>query len=106
MQLPIAAIATGFVLVAVPVLILMVIWTLVTMWRVVFPDDELPFDKGIGREIAKRRGQPVPVQLADIMEEQRHHPVWPVMPMRQRVEAEIEEGGRNPLQEDLWRRRN
>ncbi len=106
MMPPIAAIATGFVLVAVPVLILMVIWTLVTMWRVVFPDDELPFDKGVGREIAKRQGRAVPVELADIMEEQRHRPVWPVMPMRERVEAEVEDGALSLLQQDLWRRRN
>ena len=103
---PVAAIATGFVLVAVPVVILMVIWTVVTMWRVVFPDEELPFDRGIAREVARRRGDAVPVQLADIMEEQRRRPVWPVMPRRERVEAEPNEGDRSPLQEDLWRRRN
>ena len=106
MPLPVAAIATGFVLVAVPVIILMVIWTVVTMWRVVFPNDELPFDGGIARERARRRGEAVPVRLADIMEEQRIRPVWPVMPRRERVEAEVAEGARGPLQEDLWRRRN
>ena len=106
MLFPVAAIATGFVLVAVPLVILMVIWTLVTMWRVVFPDDELPFDRGAGRERARRRGEAVPVRLADIMEEQRVRPVWPVMPRRARVEAEVADGTEGPLQQDLWRRRN
>lgn len=103
---PVAAVATGFVMVALPAIILMAIWTMVTMWRVVFPDDELPFDQGVSREIARRRGEAVPVRLADIMEEQRIHPTWPVMPRREHVKADLDEGRPNPLAEDLWRRRN
>jgi len=106
MPLPVAAIATGFVLVAVPLVFLMVIWTLVTMWRVVFPDDELPFDPSQKRERARRQGRSVPVGLADIMEDGRLRPTPPVLPTRARVAAETTTGTRSPLQEELWRRRN
>ena len=105
-MLPVAAIATGFVMVAVPLVILMVIWTVVTMWRVVFPDDDLPFDKGVARELARRRGEAVPVGLADILEAQRLRPVWPVMPSHTHARASGDEDPFAPVQEDLWRRRN
>ena len=101
-----AAIVPGFALVAVPVLILMVVWTGVTMWRLVFPEEDLPFEREAIRAKARERGEAVPVRLADILEDQRRHPVWPVMPRHQRVEADAGEDARGPLQEDLWRRRN
>jgi hypothetical protein len=105
-MLPVAAIATSFVVVAVPLVLLMVIWTVVTMWRVVFPDDELPFDKGVTRELARRRGEAVPVSLADILEAQRLRPVRPVMPQHSHAQTSDDPDPLGPLHDDLWRRRN
>ncbi|MEM1054096.1 MAG: hypothetical protein AAGI52_01115 [Bacteroidota bacterium] len=102
---PVAAIVTGFFMVAAPVILMMTIWTLVTMWRVIFPDDELPFDRSTDVAAAQERGESVPVGFVDIMEQQRRRPVGPVMPHRQRV-AQKEGTSESPLAEDLWRRRN
>ena len=105
--LPIAAAATGFVMVALPLVLLMVVWTLVTMWRIVFPSDHLPFDPGVERERARRRGEAVPVTLADILEAQRLRPVWPAVPTRATAQTTGEgEDPIAPVRDDLWRRRN
>lgn len=102
---PVAAIVTGFVLVAVPAIILMTIWAGVTMWRLVFPDDELPFDRSAVLARAQERGDAVPVGFTDILAQQRRQPAAPVMPQRLRVGPDAR-GSDAPLADDLWRRRN
>ena len=81
-------------LVAVPVIVVMGIWTAITMWTLVFPKGEA--------ESTDR----VPVGLAEIMERERRIPSRPTLPHRQRVEAEGEMPSRSPLEEELWLRRN
>ena len=81
-------------LVAVPVIVVMGIWTAITMWTLVFPKDE------------PRDSEPMPVGLAEIMERHKRQSVRPAHPHRQRVEAEGEPSSRSPLEEELWLRRN
>ena len=83
-------------LVAVPVIVLMGIWTAITMWTLVFPNDEPhPSD---------RAG--VPLGLAEILDRQRRLPSRPTLPHRQHVQAEGDSSARSPLEEELWLRRN
>lgn len=99
-----AAIVSIFFLVAVPAILFMVIWTVVTMARVLFPERPLPFDALRRRERARLLGRSVPVQARDIVEDLRRHPPRPVMPHRHPV-AEGDDLP-PPLFEDLWMRRN
>lgn len=99
--LPLGAIVTGFVLVALPTALLMMVWTVVTVLRILFPERPLPFDAAARRQRATLRGESVPVRLRDILEDQA----------RQRVPAPPAEGDgglpeRHPLADDLWLRRN
>ena len=101
--LPLGAVVTGFVMVAVPTILLMTVWTIVTVLRILFPERPLPFDPASRRRRATMRGESVPVRLRDIMEDQARQP----LPAR-RVDAEpgVDLPERDPLLEDLWRRRN
>ena len=101
--LPLGAVVTGFVMVAIPTILLMTVWTIVTVLRILFPERPLPFDPASRRHRATMRGESVPVRLRDIMEDQARQP----LPAR-RVDAEGDSGlpERDPLLEDLWRRRN
>ena len=98
--LPVGALVTGFVLVAIPTVLLMTVWTVVTVARILFPERPLPFDASERRRRATTKGQAVPVRLRDIMEDQARQPV-PAPPPDGAALPE-----RDPLFEDLWIRRN
>jgi hypothetical protein len=101
----IPATLTILLLVAVPTIILMVVWTAVNVARLLFPERELPFEGPGRRAAARRRGASAPVRAFDIVEDLRRRPVRPAMPKREAV-AEGERPGGTPLVEDLWLRRN
>lgn len=103
---PLAAGAALF-LIAFPVILLMAIWTVITMGRILFPERALPFDAAARREAARRRGQSVPVRVQDILDDQRRRPPHPALPQRDPVADGVhpEETG-DPLFDDLWLRRN
>jgi hypothetical protein len=100
--LPLAALVTGFFLVAIPTLVLMAVWTAVTVARILFPERPLPFDGSQRRRRRTLQGEAVPVRLRDILEDQA---------LRQSQGAPVErqpgEGPAvHPLFDDLWLRRN
>jgi hypothetical protein len=94
-----------FALFVFPSILLMAIWTTVNVGRLLFPEEDLPFDAAARRARARRRGQAVPVRAYDIVDDLRRRPVRPVMPRREAV-AEGEQPGGTTLSEDLWLRRN
>ncbi len=101
---PVAAVFTAFFIAAVPAVLFMGIWAAVMAFRLLRPEQPLPFDAAVRREAARRRGQSVRVGYRDIEEDLRLRPVRPAFSRRQAVPegAEPTEGWR----EDLWRRRN
>ena len=99
---PLAAIVTGFFLVAIPTLILMVVWTCVTMMRILFPERQLPFDGSARRETARRTGRAVQVRFRDLVEDQRRAEA-PAMP---HAGSPRPPDAASPLMDDLWLRRN
>ncbi len=86
---------------AVPAALLMAVWAGVTAFRLLLPEDTLPFDSAARRQRATARGEMVPVRLRDILEDQQ---------ARRAVAARgaTPEAGPppNPFVEDLWLRRN
>jgi len=102
---PLAALITGFFLVAFPIIVLMTAWTVVTMVRILFPERELPYDPSARRRRARQRGQAVPVRFRDLVEDQRHAET-PAMPHRAIHDANSAMEVPNELVEDLWLRRN
>ena len=102
--LPLGALITGFFLLAVPTIILMGVWTAVTVARILFPERPLPFDATVRRQRRTLRGEAVPVRLRDILEDQ-------VLRQARRAEAPVERPSDeapapHPLFDDLWARRN
>lgn len=72
----IGAIFTGlFMFVAVPVMIFLIIWSVVTAMRICLPEELLPLDHdpALLRRIATARGEHVPVGLQEIREDQRRY---------------------------------
>ena len=72
-----AAVVSAFALVAVPVVVLMGVWTAVMVFRLVFPERPLPFDAAARRAAAQRRGEAVPVRLEDLLADQRRRAAAP-----------------------------
>lgn len=68
-----AALVSGFVLVAIPVIILVVVWSAVSVYRLYFPEDPLPLlpDDVLLREQARLKGEAVAVSALDIREDLR-----------------------------------
>ena len=103
--LPLGALVTGFFLVAIPTVLMMTVWTIVTVVRILFPERPLPFDGSMRRRRATLRGESVPVKLRDILEDQeRQRQAQPVRAPR--PEGEPPEPEPHPLFDDLWLRRN
>ncbi|MEO0556550.1 MAG: hypothetical protein AAF170_00060 [Bacteroidota bacterium] len=102
---PLAAIITSIFLIALPVIVLMTAWTVVTMVRILFPERELPIDPSALRRRARERGQAVPVRFRDLVEDQRHAEA-PAMPHRASPDASSTTEIPSALVEDLWLRRN
>lgn len=103
--LPQGALVTGFFLVAIPTVLIMTVWTIVTVIRILFPERPLPFDGSARRQRAALRGESVPVRLRDILEDQERRR------QAQTVRAPRPDGAPpepepHPLFDDLWLRRN
>lgn len=98
---PVAAIETGLFLLAVPLLLLMAIWAVVTAVRILLPEAALPTDPAARTARARRRGEAAPVRLREIVDEQRRRPA-PVFPRS----GDAPEGAPDPLADALWARRN
>ncbi len=98
---PLAAIETGLFLLAVPLLLLMGIWAVVTALRILMPEAPLPADRTAR---ARRRGEAAPVRLREIVDEQRRRPA-PVFPPA--TVGSDDSGARaETIAEALWARRN
>lgn len=89
---PLAAIETGLFLLAVPLLLLMCVWAVITAFRILMPEPPLPVDRR-----ARRRGGPAPVRAREIVAEQRRRPA----PAFDAAPPESE-----TIAESLWARRN
>ena len=99
------AVVSIFALVALPIVILMTVWTVVTMVRILFPERELPFDPSVQRTRARQRGKGVRVRFRDLVEDQRHAEA-PAMPETAATGASSTSEMPSALAEDLWLRRN
>ena len=95
-MLPLGALIVGFFAVAVPAILLMSIWAGVTAWRLLFPDEPTPATP-LGYQRTAQHEDFVPVRLRDIVEDQR---------ARQSVPSDGSLPDWNPLDGDLWLRRN
>lgn len=98
---PVGAVVTTVFVIAVPAILLMAVWAGVTAFRILFPDESLPFDPAAKRRQASGQGESVPVRLRDILEDQQ----------ARRTSVRAGAGGppgpaANPLFDDLWLRRN
>jgi len=107
---PAAAIA-AFVMIAVPVIVLVVVWTAVTGFRILFPERSLPFLPDPARERARRTaaGEAVPVGFREIHEEMPVHVRRVASPYRMdraRVTAGLPGHVPEPWMDDLRHRRN
>lgn len=109
-MLPLASVS-ALLIVAFPVLMLMVVWTVVTMARILFPEsDVLPYEVLISRlEAARHTGKAVPVRARDIVEDLRRMPPCPVSSRVPALPEGTDPDGLDPralLAADLWKRRN
>jgi hypothetical protein len=92
---PLAAIETGLFLLAVPLILLMGIWTVITAARILLPEAPLPLDR-VAR--SRRRGEAAPVRVREIAAEQRRQPA-PAFPS-------ASESAFESIEAALWARRN
>lgn len=93
--------------VAVPVLFFMLTWAVVTVCRLVFPEEPVPaeHDPVLVRQEAALQGAYVPVGAREIREDRRYHlRAYPPAPYR--YVHGVSEGLPEIWAEDLWRRRN
>ena len=98
---PLAAIEARILILAVPMLLLMAVWALATALRILMPEAPLPLHR-MAR--TRRRGEPVPVRLREIADEQRRRPA-PVFPPAA-VGGGDPEARAETIAEALWARRN
>lgn len=110
LALPLAAAETAFVLMAVPALLLMLVWSAVTAMRILFPERPLPPVDPDGARLrrALHAGDAVPVRVRDIVNAQRAQ----AAELEAAREAAREEApgatpaAPHPFIADLWLRRN
>ena len=55
----------------------MSVWAGITMMRILFPEQPLPFEEAALRERARQRGEARPVRLRDIIEDQARRQAEP-----------------------------
>lgn len=77
-----AAVISVLVIAAVPVAVLMAVWTAVTMYRILYPERPLPLgrDAAAARRAARSRGEAVDVGFREIRDDMRTHArelAWP-----------------------------
>ena len=96
-----------FAVIVAPVLFFMLTWALVTVYRLLFPDEPAPSEQDpvVDRQHATSRGEYVPVGAREIREDRRYylraHP-----PASYLYVYGESEGLPELWTEDLWRRRN
>lgn len=100
--LPYGALLIAFLAVALPVVLLMAVWSGVMMYRILFPERPLPFEAAGRRQRAVRRGEAVPVRLRDILEDQALRAETPADP----AAGAPPRSEPHPFADDLWARRN
>lgn len=103
---PLGAALTGFVLVAMPVLILMLVWSTVTAMRILFPEQPLPLAPDHAGERLRqslRIGDAVPVRVRDIVAAERARAAESDAARDADAEASTK---LHPFVADLWLRRN
>ena len=103
--------ATALLIAAAPVVVLMVVWTVVTVGRILWPESEpLPIEVLLERhERARLRGEAVPVSARDIVDDLRRRRAHPVSTQSPVPADEIGPDAPDPrarLAADLWVRRN
>ncbi|MEM8557793.1 MAG: hypothetical protein AAF809_10150 [Bacteroidota bacterium] len=101
------AIFVAFFMVAVPAIILMVIWSAVMAFRLCYPERPLPFmaDPYAERQAARARGEIMKVGVREIREDLRRQLHEPALP----YDFEHDHGSDGlpePWLDDLWLRRN
>ncbi len=87
---------------------LLLVWVMVTAWRIIFPERPLPLTRNQSelRRFRTALGESVPVGFREIHEDMVEH-VRRVRLGRTLSEPNaIEPGGRAGADEDLWERRN
>ena len=101
-----AALVSGFVLIAIPIIILVVVWAAVSVFRLYFPEDPLPLlpDDVLLREQARLNGEAVAVSALDIRSDlrRRKHDAVVAYHYAGMARAHVPD----PWIEDLRRRRN
>jgi len=100
---PIAVIETGLFLLAFPILLLMFVWAVVTAFRILVPEAPPPLDPAARH---RRRGEPAPVRLRQIVDEQRRRPVAALPKAETEAGADGRVVASGPLADALWARRN
>jgi hypothetical protein len=103
--MPVGALITGAILIAVPLMVLMTVWAAVTMARILFPERTRPLDAVEQRIRSRRLGGAPGIRVHDLLEDEERRPAGPAMP-RHRAVADEPLGDADPLAEDLWLRRN
>lgn len=109
-MVPAAAIA-ALVMIAVPAIVVASIWTVVTVYRILYPERPLPFYADAVRERQRRtaQGEAVPVGFREIHEEMPLHARRVCSPYRlnrDRALAGLPGCVPDPWVEDLHLRRN
>ncbi len=96
-----------FFLIALPLLLCMVAWAVVTAYRIFRPTQPLPFERDpvIVRQKVAASGAGVPVGVREIREDQRYHQQAPYRPSY-RYAFGGSEGLPPAWKDDLWLRRN
>lgn len=102
------AVFTAFLVAVVPALVLAVIWTVVTIWRLLWPERPLPFvpDRAAERRAATARGEAVPVGFREIHDDARAQARSLALPYRYPVADGLPHHLPEPWLDDLNRRRN
>lgn len=103
-----AAIFTAFAVVAFPALVMMAIWAAVTAFRLLRPEQPLPFmpDPSVQRREATKAGTSVPVGFQEIHDDLRVHARRLTLPYKYHAAVGGTHHVPEPWLDDLYRRRN
>jgi hypothetical protein len=93
---------------AAPLLFFMIIWALVTAYRIYFPEKPLPFEKApvMMRRQARAAGHSMPVGVREIRADQRDRYRVPAAPSYNYTDGFAPEGLPADWKDELWLRRN
>lgn len=101
------ALFSAFVLVAVPAIVLMVVWAVVMAFRICYPERPLPFmvDPYAERQAARARGEATKVGVREIREDLRRQAHTLALPY-DFAHDHGSDGLPECWMDDLWARRN